>query len=403
MIRLISSLLICLLVAAPAVAGEFRDCETCPLMVDIPAGRFMMGTAVEDRLIDPRTGKPATNDSPQHAVTFDEAFAIGKYEVTVGEFRAFIEDSGYRPVDRCMEFSKPESFVISDAHDWSDPGFEQKDDYPVVCVSHDDARAYAAWLAETTGHAYRLPSEAEWEYAARAGTSTNYFWGEDRETACEFANVRSNGAYTISKRQAAADLADGFPCDDGSVHTSAAGRYRANAFGLADMQGNAWEWVADCSHKDYAEAPADGSPWIDAEACPFAVIRGGSYLNLVERSTVTVRAGRPRSGGATNMGFRIAKGAGGDRPGMAGAWSGEPIATPADDPGAAVFADNCAACHIDRATYRGVYGTDQAAVEAAIRNGGNNSMSMPAFGNILSEREIEAVARYIRSVNDWGD
>ena len=384
-------------------AAEIRDCDFCPAMVTIPAGNFLMGTAVEDRLIDPRTGKPATNDSPQHEVTFSEPFAIGKFEVTVAEFGAFVADTGHQTTDRCMEFSKEDSFSFNKDFNWDRTGFAQVDDQPVVCVSYIDAQAYAEWLSEKTGKSYRLPTEAEWEYAARAGTTAVYYWGSDEAKTCGHANVRSQGAYTISKRQAASDREDGFPCDDGYRHSSPAGSFEPNAFGIYDAQGNAWEWVLDCSHKDYAGAPADGSAWLDDDGCQFAVIRGGSYLNLVERSSTTVRAGRPKVGGATNMGFRIAKGSENDGvrhqsdiPAVDPEWG-----TDAGSAGARLFARNCAACHVARSTYKGVYGKDQQSVEAAIRDGGNNVMSMPTFRDVLTDAEIRDVAAHVRELNGW--
>jgi formylglycine-generating enzyme required for sulfatase activity len=391
-------------------SDAFRDCDTCPLMVTIPAGSFLMGTAVEDRLTDPRTGKPATSDGPQHTVRFDDSFALGKYEVTVDQYAAFVADTGYVTTDRCMDFSKTDSFSFNSELNWSKVGFEQTGTQPVVCVSFFDAQAYTEWLSAKTGQRYRLPTESEWEYAARAGSTGPYHWGDDRMLTCEFANVRSQGAWTISKRQATADREEGFPCDDGMAQSATVGNYQPNAFDLHDVQGNAWEWVADCNHKDYAGAPTDGSAWLDEEACSFGVIRGGSYLNLVERSSATVRAGRPKNGGATNMGFRVARG------GTATTSAAEQVAIApveiapvlkAEDftadvsPGARLFADNCAACHVDRAALKGVYGTDQVAVEAAIRGGGNNTMSMPAFGESLSGQEIATLATYVRRLNQW--
>jgi len=395
--------------AAVDAEWEFRDCDRCPVMVTAPAGKFKMGTAVADRLIDPRTGNPATNDSPQHEVAIGEPFAIGKYEVTVDEFGAFVASTAHETVDRCMEFSKEDSFTIGQDFDWKNTGFAQAGDHPVVCVSFFDAEAYAAWLHQKTGESYRLPSEAEWEYAARAGSTTSYYWGTDSTKTCDYANVRSEGAYTISKRQAAADRDDGFPCDDGVRHSSAAGNFEPNDFGLHDMQGNAWEWVGDCSHKDYEGAPADGTAWLDGpddeSRCPFGVIRGGSYLNLVERSSTTVRAGRPRSGAATNMGFRVVRdGSGGDGGRHEPDWASDLIiADPAtaDTHGERLFAENCAACHVVRATFTGVYGKDQQAIETAIRGGGNNVMSMPAFGEVLEDEDIAALATYVRELNGW--
>jgi formylglycine-generating enzyme required for sulfatase activity len=382
----------------PRVIREFQDCEICPIMVMLPAGTFLMGTAEEDRLIDPRTGKPATNDGPQHQVDISNPFSIGKYEVTVGQFRAFIEATGYEPVDRCMEFSKKNSFEIRKDVSWDNPGFEQSEDAPVGCISFFDAEAYANWLAGRTGAAYRLPTEAEWEYAARAGSTTSYFWGTSEAEACKYANVRSAGAWAISSRQAEADARDGFPCDDRARQSSPVGQYEPNAFGLHDMQGNAWEWVADCIHKNYAGAPTDGSAWLDDGGCRFGVIRGGSYLNLVERSSTTVRVGRPRSGGATNMGFRVARG------GQAADAATQAFVYEARadiSPGALLFADNCAACHETPEGLEGLYGKDQASLVKVISDGGNNIMSMPAFADRMTADEIETVAEYLRRINNW--
>ena len=382
-------------------APTLRDCDTCPLMQTIPAGRFLMGTAVEDRLIDPRTGKPATSDGPQHEVQFTHSFAIGVYEVTVDEFAEFVADTGHITSDRCMEFSKKDSFSFNDELDWNNVGFEQAGNQPVVCVSFFDAQAYAEWLSARTGQTYRLPTESEWEFAARAGSTGPYHWGDDRMQTCNYANVRSQGAWAISKRQAIADREEGFPCDDGVQQSSAVGRYEPNEFGLYDVQGNAWEWVADCNHKNYEDAPTDGSAWLDEGRCQFGVIRGGSYINLVERSSVTVRAGRPQTGGATNMGFRIARGGADAVTADAEAAIAARIDTGDMSPGARLFDENCAACHVERNAYTGIYGTDQRAVETAIHGGGNNSMSMPAFGEVLSGEQITELASYVRDLNDW--
>jgi formylglycine-generating enzyme required for sulfatase activity len=413
--RLSALLTLAVLAAAPAFAAVdervVKDCDACPVMVIIPAGSFMMGTAVENRLIDPRTGKPATNDGPQHEVTINKPFALGKYEVTVDEFAAFVAATGYETSGGCMEFSPVASFTISDEFDWDNPGYEQTGDSPVGCVSYYDVLAYTGWLSDITGEDYRLPTEAEWEYAARAGSTGPYHWGSDRMQVCRYANVRSPGAHTISKRQAESDRNDGFPCDDGMPLVAPAGSFEANSFGLHDMQGNNWEWVEDCNHKDYVGAPTDGSAWRDQEdakqGCQFGVIRGGSYLNLVERSSVTVRAGRPQSGRATNMGFRVARGSETARnatTGVAAAatvGSKSPASKISESDGADLFRQNCSACHMVPTAYRGIYGTDQVSVESTIRSGGNNVMSMPAFGELLSDEEISALASFIRSLNGW--
>ena len=385
----------------PGAPVAFRDCEACPLMVEIPAGEFLMGTALEDRLIDPRTGKPATNDSPQHLVTLTRDFALGRYEVAVGEYAAFVAETGREHEGKCMGFAAPNQFKMSSEFDWQRIDAKQSARHPVGCVSFHDAQAYADWLRAKTGKPYRLPTEAEWEYAARAGATTSYHWGSSAADACEYANVRSPGAQSISQRQMESDQNDGFPCDDSYPVAAPVGSFKANGFGLHDMQGNAWEWVADCNHKDYAGAPADGSAWLDAEGCQFGLIRSGSFLNRVERSSTTVRVGRPRSGRGTNMGFRVALGTVA-KPATAAA-SSRISDMQADDgsPAALLFNEHCQACHQQNTNYRGIYGTDQAAVEGVIRNGGNNVMSMPAFAEVLSAEEITTLAAYVRETNRW--
>jgi mono/diheme cytochrome c family protein len=170
------------------------------------------------------------------------------------------------------------------------------------------------------------------------------------------------------------------------------------------MQANAWEWVTDCNHKDYKGAPGDGSAWVDAGDCQFGVIRSGSFLNRTEQTGSSVRAGRPRESRATNMGFRIVRASQGDSgPNAAVSTGWQPTAQPVNesDAGATLFANNCAACHVNRNEFQGVYGKDQAAVENTIRTGGNNVMSMPAFGKTLTGAEISALAIYIREQNNW--
>jgi formylglycine-generating enzyme required for sulfatase activity len=388
---------------APAVSASsaFRDCPMCPLMLDVPAGEFLMGTAPEDRLIDPRTGKPATNDSPQHRVTLAQGFAIGKYEVTVGEYAAFVAETGYQSEGKCMGFTEPNRFTMSDKFNWQRIDAEQTDRHPVGCVSFYDAQAYTDWLRKTTGKPYRLPTEAEWEYAARAGSTTNYHWGTAAADACTYANVRSAGAQGISQRQLDSDVNDGLPCDDGYSAASPVGSFEPNDFGLHDMQGNAWEWVADCNHPNYEGAPVDGSAWLDADGCQFGLIRSGSFLNRVERSSTTVRVGRPRSGRGTNMGFRVALGETDAAATAADTTRLQSVTATDDSPGAALFAEHCEACHQQYTNFRGHYGKDQQEVEGVIRNGGNNVMSMPTFAEVLSAEEITTLATWLRDANEW--
>ncbi len=206
-------------VNAYQVGDTFRDCEVCPEMVVLPAGKFTMGSPEEERGRD-------DDEGPQHRVTILKPFAVGKYEVTLGQYAEFIRETKHKAGNCDVPIGKS----------WNDPGFEQSNDHPVVCVSWDDASTYAYWLSMKTGHEYRLLTEAEWEYAARAGTTTAYHFG--RMLLGNQANYDNN---------------------EGTV---AVGSFPANAFGLHDMHGNVWEWVEDCWHDDYTDAPTNGSAWL---------------------------------------------------------------------------------------------------------------------------------------------
>jgi formylglycine-generating enzyme required for sulfatase activity len=250
-----------------------RDCEDCPLMVPLPAGSFPMGSpeGEEDRFAD---------EGPQQNVALPE-FALGQYEVTVGQFKAFVQSTGHDIGDSCWEWDGSQ-LPENKTRDWRAPGFEQTDDHPVVCVSWEDAQAYAAWLTKETNEPYRLPSEAEWEYACRAGTTTRYSWGDDPPTS-ELANFGQN----VGK-------------------TTEVGAYPTNPWGLYGMHGNVWEWVEDCWNESYQGAPSDGSAWTSGN-CGRRVLRGGSWVNTPGflRSAFRNR-GSPVSRGV-DVGFRVAR------------------------------------------------------------------------------------------------
>ena len=186
------------------------------------------------------------------------------------------------------------------ARNWQSPGFAQGDDHPVVCVSWEDAGAYAAWLTATTGKSYRLPTEAEWEYAARAGAGTARYWGDHINDGCEFANI-SDAA--LKRDQGV----EGFiECDDGNIFTSPAGTYRPNAFGLFDVLGNAWEWTADCWNLGYIGAPADGGAWLAGE-CSVRVPRGASWNSHKNNVRLANRGSYMAAVGFYHIGFRVAR------------------------------------------------------------------------------------------------
>jgi formylglycine-generating enzyme required for sulfatase activity len=210
------------------------------------------------------------NEGPQHVVTIRKPFAVGKLHVTVDQYREFVGDTGYEKSWSCH---------------WSSPGLAQDGTHPVVCVTWDDATAYAGWLAKKTGKPYRLLSEAEWEYAARGqtlpGAYPRFWFGNDEKDLCKYAN--------------------GVLCN--VVSTSPAGKYKPNAFGLYDMAGNAWQFTEDCWHDSYGGAPTEGSAWT-ANGCIRHVLRGGSWGNP-KRLRVAHREGG--SGVNYFSGFRLAR------------------------------------------------------------------------------------------------
>jgi len=236
----------------------FRDCPSCPEMVVIPAGEFLMGSP---------PGQGGEQTRPQRRVRV-ERFALGRYEVTRAQYAAFVAATG-RDANGC--FVGDRGMDYSDRASWRSPGYPQTNDHSAVCVSWDDARAYVRWLSRETGVSYRLPSEAEWEYAARGRTSTLSYWGNDWSEQCTHAN----GADAAATQRFGTPLAE--PCNDGRAFTAPVGAFTANAFGLYDVLGNVTEWVEDCRHDSYQGAPSDGRAWTTGGDCDFRGARGGSW------------------------------------------------------------------------------------------------------------------------------
>lgn len=206
-----------------------KDGSQGPEMVVIPAGSFVMGSPEEER-------EHKKVEVPQHRVTFRKLFMMGKYAVTFAEYDQY-----------CASIGRDQP----DDEDWG------RENRPVINVNWDDAVAYCEWLSAQTDKRYRLPSEAEWEYAARAGTTTAYWWGD-----------------TVGKNRA---HCDGCGSEWDREQTAPVGSFYANAFGLHDMSGNVSEWVQDCAHWDYAGAPADGSAWEAGGVCGNRMLRGGCF------------------------------------------------------------------------------------------------------------------------------
>lgn len=258
-------------VADPASLKPYRDCADCPEMVNLPAGRFEMGSPYDI------TGQTLDAEYPLRNVTV-ASFSIGKTEITRGQYSAFITATKHATAEKCQLLSKDESgrlvATMREKADWQSPGFAQTDEHPVVCVSKEDAQAFAKWLTQKTGNRYRLPSEAEWEYAARAGNESSLTWRSVNSNICQFANLVDTSfgrAFEVKVDSA---------CNDQWVFTAPVGRFKPNAWGLYDMVGNTWEWVEDCWHRSYVGAPATGVAWQDTACAPrLAVGRGLGWYN----------------------------------------------------------------------------------------------------------------------------
>ena len=277
-----------------------------PAMVRLAPGQFIAGsTAAEtDRVHYPAVN--AAREQPQRRVIIRCAFAIGRTEVTRGQFAAFVAATGWKPDGPCsFLINGPSSRWSADlAHDWQHPGFMQTDAHPVVCVNSADATAYAAWLSRQTRRHFRLPSNTEWEYAARAGTTTFVYWGgASPSAACLYANVLDTSSIRVHL-QGVAEPDVTFPCDDGYPDTSPVASFRPNRWGLYDMVGNVWELTLDCLNATQVDAPTDASPRTSGD-CASRIDRGASWTNT--RKYVRAAAQHPDLVGARTsvLGFRL--------------------------------------------------------------------------------------------------
>jgi formylglycine-generating enzyme required for sulfatase activity len=237
----------------------FRECaKDCPKMIVIPPGEFMMGSP------DGEPGR-AKNEGPQHKVTIARQFAVSVFDVTFDEWDACVSVGGCREV--------------------GDSGFG-RGTRPVTNVTWDDAKAYVTWLSRMTGKAYRLPTEAEWEYIARAGTTTTYYWGNE-----------------LGKGNANC-IVCGTEWDD--TMTSPVGSFKPNPFGLYDVTGNAWQWLEDCLHNSYNGVPTDGSAWTSGD-CNLRVDRGGSWISNASNLRIAFRGSYPAASRNYSLSIRVAR------------------------------------------------------------------------------------------------
>jgi formylglycine-generating enzyme required for sulfatase activity len=296
-----------LLAALACMSGPLAAADapvTEPVMVTIPAGAFAMGSTTDPVEADyPRS-------VPVHSVRV-KAFKLSRYETTVKQFREFVDATGYRTGSDCWKLAANEWGIEVGKLAWNSPAIARSEYQPVMCVSWDDAHAYLQWLSKQTGKHYRLPSEAEWEYAARAGSGTRYPFGDEPAELCKHANVFDRSGKAAIE-PLTGKTGDAIACDDGAGLTTVVGMYRANAFGLHDMLGNAGELVEDCQHLDYKNAPSDGSAWTEGCAAfhggSMVVHRGGNYNNGPVGASPTLRGHTGKDNRSSiGEGFRIAE------------------------------------------------------------------------------------------------
>jgi formylglycine-generating enzyme required for sulfatase activity len=287
----------------------FQDCPDCPRMIALAGGPSVIGSPADE----PERHK---DEVLQHTENIG-AFAVSETEITRAQFAAFVADTKRQMPVGCYTHGDGMDTTsdLDAAASWRAPRFEQADDHPVVCVTWQDATDYAAWLSRVTGRRYRLLTDVEWEYAARAGTTSAYFWGDDADRGCDWMNggdpslARALPLWTQAvARDAAAGLigARMIECEDGSAFTSPVRHYRPNAFGLYDVAGNVWEWVDAC--RDPPPAGANPEQWSNGR-CTLRGVRGGSWddwpleLRSADRHKTAPDTRR------NDLGFRIARSA----------------------------------------------------------------------------------------------
>jgi formylglycine-generating enzyme required for sulfatase activity len=256
----------------------------------------MMGSSPAD--ID--AGADA-NEGSQRRIAIGRELAVGRFEVTRDQFQAFVEASGYKPGDRCwtLEFNEP---LERNSRSFRNPGYAQTGTHPAVCVSWRDARAYVDWLSNVTGKPYRLLSEAEWEYVARAGISARYPSGSTALDLCAFGN----GADQVARAAGIPSTWGYLACTDAHVYTAPVGSFSANGFGLFDVTGNVWEWTQDCHAASLENAPGDGTATSTGD-CSKRTVRGGSWSAGAQKLRFPVRAGASADARYDDIGFRVAR------------------------------------------------------------------------------------------------
>ena len=299
-------------IANARIYGNFRPGQTvvdplagggnAPELAVIPAGTFEMGSprGEDDR---------KKNEGPRHAVTLSRGFALSRAEITVAQFRAFVDATGYvasaSQAGRSTIYDERTGSMAERAGvGWEDDhgGKRATGNLPVVHVSWNDAKAYADWLSRETGKSYRLPSEAEFEYALRAGRASRYPWG-DGNPARALANLTGDKDRSATSRSWSKAFPD---YDDGHWGPAPVRSYEPNAYGVHDLDGNVSEWVEDCWHDGFQRAPDDGSPWVNP-GCARRVVRGGSWASAPDQARSAFRVSAAPNSTNARLGFRVVR------------------------------------------------------------------------------------------------
>lgn len=246
----------------------FKDCPECPEMVVIPAGSFEMGA-----------NNGEADEKPVHRVTLSRNFAIGKTEVTRGQFAVFVNATNYNAGDKCQTI---EDYTIEERNgrSWRKTGYQQDNSHPVTCINWNDAKAYIEWLSRKTSKPYQLPTESQWEYTCRAGGQNEYCGSDNIDNIAWYGTKNGYTTYPAALKQ-------------------------ANAFGLYDMTGNVGEWVEDSYHDNYNGAPNDGSAWSGDGA--IRVTRGGSWTNDPLYARAIGRGRHEPEYRGDHIGFRVVR------------------------------------------------------------------------------------------------
>jgi sulfatase modifying factor 1 len=293
---------------APKPGAVFRDCPDCAEMVVIPAGAYVMGSTPEERKIEGVPTLFGDRESPQVKVTIPKPFALSKTEVTRAQFQRFLDETKPPPQPDCgiSNMTKDGSkHKDNPGFSFSHPPFPQTDADPAICISWDEAHAFAVWMAKKTGKPYRLPSEEEWEYGARANTTTARYWGANDVDACDKASMMTTATFEAMGHSE--DFMDKLMCGSDKAFTLPVASFDPNPFGLYDMLGSVWEWTEDCATPTHAGAPADGSA-VEIKGCDKRIVKGGAFHSVPWLLRAATRGGGlPASFHAVAAGIRLAR------------------------------------------------------------------------------------------------